>query len=139
MKHFKFTIKGHNYEVEVKTLEGQMAEIEVNGTLYEVEIQSEQKSSKTPTLIRKEVPRAKDAHKIKKNASVQMVLAPLPGIIIQMLVKKGDEVKRGDKLLVYEAMKMENSLLSEKEGIVKSVKVTVGDSFLQGDVLLEIE
>jgi biotin carboxyl carrier protein len=139
MKHFKFTIKGHNYEVEVKTLKGQMAEIEVNGTLYEVEIQSEKKSSKTPTLIRKEVPRAKDAHKIKKDAFVQMVLAPLPGIIMQILVNEGDEVKRGDKLLVYEAMKMENNLLSEKEGIVKSVKVTAGDSILQGDVLLEIE
>lgn len=139
MKHFKFTIKGHNYEVEVKALEGQMAEIEVNGTLYEIEIQSEKKSSKTPTLVRKEVPRAKDAHKIKKDASIQVVLAPLPGTIMQILVKEGDEVKRGDKLLVYEAMKMENNLLSEKEGIVKSVKVTTGDSILQGDVLLEIE
>ncbi len=139
MKHFKFTIKGHNYEVEVKALEGQMAEIEVNGTLYEIEIQSEKKSSKTPTLVRKEVPRAKDAHKIKKDASIQVVLAPLPGTIMQILVKEGDEVKRGDKLLVYEAMKMENNLLSEKEGIVKSVKVTAGESILQGDVLLEIE
>ncbi|MEN8223730.1 MAG: biotin/lipoyl-containing protein [Bacteroidota bacterium] len=139
MKNFKFTIKGHNYEVDVKSLEGSIAEIEVNGTLYEVEIHAEKRASKTPTLVRKEIPRAKDAHKIKKNAAVQMIKAPLPGTIMHVKVKEGDEVKRGTTLLVYEAMKMENKLLAEKGGVVRSVKVMVGDSILQGDVLLEIE
>ena len=54
-------------------------------------------------------------------------------------IKEGDEVKRGDKLLIYEAMKMENSLVSEKDGKVVSVNVSAGDSILQDDVLLEIE
>ena len=139
MKHFKFTIKGHDYEVEVKSFEGKMAEVEVNGTLYEVEVQTEKKSSKTPQLVRKEVPRPKDAHVIRKGETVYKVRAPLPGIIMQMKVKEGDEVKRGDKLLIYEAMKMENSLVSEKDGKVVSVNVSAGDSILQDDVLLEIE
>ncbi len=139
MKHFKFTIRGHDYDVEVTSLEGEVARVEVNGTKYKVEIHSEKKTSKTPTLIRKDVPRAKDAHKIKKDASLQQIKAPLPGIIMNVLVKEGDEVKRGSDLLVYEAMKMENKLVSEREGIVKSIKVNPGDSILQGDVLLEIE
>jgi biotin carboxyl carrier protein len=139
MKNFKFTIKGHDYEVEVKNFEGKYAEIEVNGTLYEVEIQTRKESSKTPKLVRREVPRPKDAHLIRKEEALYQVKAPLPGIIMQVTVKEGDEVKRGDKLLVYEAMKMENSLAAERGGIVRSIKVNAGDSILQGDVLLEIE
>ena len=139
MKRFKFTIRGHDYDVEVTSLEGQVARVEVNGTKYKVEIQTEKQTSKTPKLVRKEVPRAKDSHVIKKDAALYQVKAPLPGIIMQLKVKVGDEVKRGDTLLVYEAMKMENKLASEREGIVKSIKVNAGDSILQGDVLLEIE
>lgn len=139
MKKFKFTIRGHDYDVEVQSLEGRVARVEVNGTKYKVEIHADKKSSKTPTLVRKEVPKAKDAHMIKKGATAQSVKAPLPGVIMQVLVKEGDEVKRGTTLLIYEAMKMENKLVSEKEGVVKSVKVNAGESILQGDVLLEIE
>ncbi len=58
---------------------------------------------------------------------------------MQLFVKEGDEVKKEENLLIYEAMKMENKLLSEKGGIVKSIKVNAGDNVLQGDVLLEIE
>ena len=139
MKNFKFTIRGHDYDVEVISLEGQVARVEVNGTKYKVEIQSEKKASKTPKLVRKDIPKPKDSHVIQKGAAMHQVKAPLPGIIMQVKVKPGDEVKRGDTLLVYEAMKMENNLASEREGIVKSVKVSAGDSILQGDVLLEIE
>jgi glutaconyl-CoA/methylmalonyl-CoA decarboxylase subunit gamma len=139
MKHFKFVIKGHDYEVEVKRFEDSLAEIEVNGTLYEVEVKAEKRTSKTPTLVRKEVPRARDAHVIKKDAAIHQVKAPLPGIIMQVLVKDGDMVKRGDKLLVYEAMKMENNLAAERDGKVKNLKVMPGDSILQDDLLLEIE
>lgn len=139
MKHFKFTIRGHDYDVEVSSLEGQVARVEVNGTKYKVEIHAEKKTSKTPQLVRKDIPKAKDSHVIKKGDPLHQVNAPLPGVIMQVMVKEGDEVKRGDNLLIYEAMKMENKLVSEREGIVKTVKVNAGDSILQGDVLLEIE
>lgn len=139
MKKFKFTIRGHDYDVEVQSLEGRVARVEVNGTKYKVEIHADKKASKTPTLVRKEIPKPKDAHMIKKGSSVQTVKAPLPGVIMQVMVKEGDEVKRGTTLLVYEAMKMENKLTAEKEGIIRSVKVNAGQSILQGDTLLEIE
>ena len=139
MKKFKFTIRGHNYDVEVLSLEVSVARVEVNGTKYKVEIQAERKASKTPKLVRKEVPRPKDSHVIKKGASVQTIIAPLPGIIMQIMVKEGDEVKKGTNLLVYEAMKMENKLTAEKDGVIKSIKVAPGQNILQGDVLMEIE
>lgn len=140
MKKFKFTIRGNNYEVEIKKFEEGIAKMEVNGTPYTVELQKEERTSKTPVLIRTPMKTAKNAHKIKKSdGSVFKVKAPLPGNILQVFVKPGDEVKKDDRLLLYEAMKMENKLLSEKDGTVKSVIVNTGDSVLQDDVLIELE
>ena len=139
MKHFKFSIKGQDYDVEVKEFEGNQAVIEVNGTSYEIELKREVRSTKTPVLVRQSVKSARDEHKIKREEkSTHKVRAPLPGIIMNILVKEGDEVKKGQKLLIYEAMKMENNILSEKNGVVSSIKVTPGDNVLQDDVLLEI-
>jgi glutaconyl-CoA/methylmalonyl-CoA decarboxylase subunit gamma len=141
MKKFQFTISGNKYDVELKSFEENIAEIEVNGTAYSVELQQEVKVPKTPKLVRPEVVITRAESKIKKNISiaVQTVKAPLPGTVMHIFVKDGDAIKKGDKLLMYEAMKMENTILAEKEGIVKSVKTAVGQNILQGEVLLEIE
>ncbi len=142
MKNFKFTISGNDYEVEIQKLEGDTAEIEVNGTTYQVEIEQKKAFTKTPILVRPSVKNPEGSHEIKKTAtekpSFYTVTAPLPGTIIEIKVKAGDKVKRGDKLLVYEAMKMENNLVAEKDGEIKAVKVSTGDSVMQGDVLFEI-
>ena len=67
------------------------------------------------------------------------IKAPLPGTIIQVLVKAGDKVSMGEKLLTMEAMKMENNVISEKDGIIRVVNVKPGDTVMQNDVLVEIE
>ncbi len=140
MKKFKFTIRGNEYEVEVKNLEDGIAKLEVNGTSYKVELHKDEKSTKTPILIRTAVNTPKDSHEIKKSLQgIFKVKAPLPGNIIQLFVKEGAEVQKDAPLLLYEAMKMENKLLAEKSGIVKSIMVQGGDSVLQDDVLFEIE
>jgi biotin carboxyl carrier protein len=91
-------------------------------------------------LIRPVVQKKEDAYKIKKaKPGLFKVISPLPGNIVQVFVKEGDEVQKEDPLLLYEAMKMENKLLSEKNGIVKSIKVRTGDAVLQDDVLIELE
>lgn len=139
MRTFKFKIKGHDYEVEIRNFENNLAEIEVNGTLYQVEVQRSKKKTKTPVLVRSEQPAPRSSHKFKKKISTHFeVKAPLPGNIMQVFVKEGDSVSRGQKLLLYEAMKMENTLTSDKEGTVKKLRVAAGDSVLQGDVLMEI-
>lgn len=142
MKKFKFKIRGNTYDVEIKEFEDNIAQIEVNGTMYEVEVeQKETARSKTPKLVRSQVQTRRSDSKIKKTVSNRAtpVKAPLPGNIFKLLVKEGDEVKKGDKIMIMEAMKMENSVLAEKDGRIKSIKVKEGDSVLQNDLLAEIE
>jgi len=142
MKKFKFKIRGNSYDVEIKDFEDNIAQIEVNGTLYEVEVeQKETARSKTPKLVRSQIQTKRSDSKIKKSVSnrATSVKAPLPGNIFKILVKEGDEVKKGDNIMIMEAMKMENNVLAEKDGKVSSIKVKEGDSVLQNDVLAEIE
>jgi len=141
MKKYKFTIRGHKYDVEIQSFEDNVAEIEVNGTKYQVELDKELKQSKTPKLTRTKVPSpTRKESKIEKKVSKKSytIIAPLPGTIFKILAKEGDEVKEGDNLLIMEAMKMENNVLAEKPGIIKSIKVKEGDSVLQNDVLIEM-
>jgi glutaconyl-CoA/methylmalonyl-CoA decarboxylase subunit gamma len=140
MKKYKFTIKGNEYEVKINDVDGEVAQIEVNGTEYSVQLHREVKQSKTPKLIRKPVVQKPGEGTIQKSAQGGSILvkAPLPGNIFKVLVSVGDTIKKGDNLLIMEAMKMENNVLAEKEGVVTSVKVKPGDAVLQGDVLLEM-
>ena len=143
MKKFKFTIRGNKYDVELLNIEDNVAEIEVNGSKYEVEIEQEVKTTKTPKLIRQKAIPTSDSDKAKTSNPTERkgagnIKAPLPGTILQIFVKEGDMVKSGDNLLVMEAMKMENNIAADKEGKITSLKVKQGDSVLEGDVLVEI-
>jgi biotin carboxyl carrier protein len=138
MKKFKFTISGKQYEVEVQSFENDKAQVVVNGTQYEVDVEREKEEAKPVIAPRPKAapassaapaaPAAGDANGVK-------AVAPLPGTIMQIFVNVGDEVKRGDKILMYEAMKMENNFLAEVDGVIKDIKVKVGDNILQGAVL----
>ncbi|HKK80929.1 MAG TPA: biotin/lipoyl-containing protein [Prolixibacteraceae bacterium] len=140
MKKYKFTIQGNEYDVRIKDFEDKVAQIEVNGTEYEVEVHYEVKKSKTPRLVRKPVAQKPGEGEITKSqgGGTIKVEAPLPGNIFKILVKEGDTIKKGDTLLVMEAMKMENNVLAEKDGVVSSIKVKEGDAVLQGDLLIEM-
>ena len=141
MKKFKFTISGNPYEVEIQKFENNVAKMEVNGTAYKVEVHKEVKQvSKTPKLVRPNVQTKRKDTKIKKSMQgITPIKAPLPGTILKIMVKEGDEVKQSDNLLIMEAMKMENQVLAERAGKIKSIKVAEGDAVLQNDVLIEIE
>ena len=140
MKKYKFTIRGTNYDVHLKDIEDNIAELDVNGTIYEVEIHGEVKISKTPKLIRKPVEKMPGEGQIKKKESggKHKVTAPLPGTILKISVSVGDTVAEGQNIMVMEAMKMENQIQTGKGGEVTAIKVNVGDSVLQDDVLIEI-
>lgn len=139
MKKFKFTINGNEYAVDVLEMEDNICKLEVNGTPYTVEIEKKVKSSKTPTIVR---PVAKETSKPeidkKESGSAHPITAPLPGVVMEVKINPGDIIKKGQLLMVMEAMKMENKVLSDRNGVVESVRVGKGDSVLQGDVLLEI-
>ena len=140
MKKYKFTIRGTNYDVHLKDIEDNIAELDVNGTIYEVEIHNEVKTSKTPTLVRKPVQKMPGEGQIKKSTSTgkHKILAPLPGTIFKINVSVGDTVTAGQNIMILEAMKMENQIQTDKGGEVTAIKVNVNDSVLQDDVLIEI-
>lgn len=143
MKKFFFKIKGRQYDVQVQEYDDNIAKIDVNGTIYEVEVEATKKSvSKTPTLVRKRVETRPSDAKIKQSAgggSLKQVKAPLPGNIVKVNVKEGDSVKAGDTVMVMEAMKMENNIQAESDGVVSAVKVAAGDAVMQDDVLMEMK
>ncbi len=140
MKKYKFTISGNEYDVHLKDIEDNIAELDVNGTIYEVKIHGEVKTSKTPKLVRKPVQHMPGEGQIKKAEATgkHKVTAPLPGTILKIDVAVGDTVSEGQSLMVMEAMKMENQVQTQKAGEVTAIKVAVGDSVLQDDVLIEI-
>ena len=138
MKKFKFTIRGNEYEVHINSFEDNIAEVDVNGSIYQVELAEQVKTTKTPKLVRSKPVETKES-KPKPVSGLSKVEAPLPGTIFKINVKEGDEVKKGQVLLIMEAMKMENNVLAEKDGKVSKINVTEGASVLQGDVLVEIE
>ena len=144
MKDFKFKINGNEYNVHIANVDGNIADVEVNGTPYKVEIDKELKQTKTPKLVRAEAIPTTDSHpSVAKtsspgSATSGSIKSPLPGVILEVHVKPGDMVKVGQRLLMLEAMKMENNIDSDKEGKVIDVKVHKGDSVLEGDVLIII-
>jgi biotin carboxyl carrier protein len=137
MKKFKFTIRGNEYEVLINSFEDNIGEIDVNGSVYQVELAEQIKTTKTPKLVRPKPVQTSEA-KPKPVAGLSKVEAPLPGTIFKLKVKEGDEVKKGQVILILEAMKMENNILAEIDGVISKIHVAEGSSVLQGDVLVEI-
>ncbi|MDD4142559.1 MAG: biotin/lipoyl-binding protein [Bacteroidales bacterium] len=140
MKSYNFTINGNKYHVDIVKHEDRDITLEVNGTSYVVstdKMAPTKAPSKTPMVVRKD---ATPSVPVMSGTSVaQTIKAPLPGNILNILVKEGDSVQKGQKLLVYEAMKMENDVLAEGNGVVSKIFVSVGDTILQGATLMDIK
>lgn len=139
MKNYKFNINGNNYSVEIKSAEGSVIGLEVNGTPYTVTLDKEVKEVKTPKLVRTAaVPSTDKAAETRTSGKVGNIVSPLPGTVLDVKVQIGDKVSLGQTVLVLEAMKMENNIASDKEGTVKEIKARQGDSVMEGDVLIII-
>jgi biotin carboxyl carrier protein len=145
MKNFKFTINGNEYDAEIIGIEENIAEVSVNGVSYTVEIDRKMQTVKTPKLVRTMAVPSTDSHpSVSKTASPSApkgtgsIKSPLPGVILEIFVREGDTVKIGQKLLMLEAMKMENNINADKEGRVVSIKVGKGDNVMEGDILIVI-
>lgn len=147
MKQYKYKINGNLYNVTVNDVEDNIARVEVNGTPYNVELD---KPLKTPSVA-KPVVRPAAAPKTATGAPVVSrpaaggggakagVKSPLPGVILDIKVKEGDMVKKGQVVIILEAMKMENNINADRDGKVTSIKVSKGDSVLEGTDLVIIE
>jgi biotin carboxyl carrier protein len=71
------------------------------------------------------------------SGNLKEIKAPMPGLILDLKVAPGDPVKKGDVLLILEAMKMENSIKSPGDGVVKEVKVSLKQSVEKNQVLIQ--
>ncbi len=147
-KEYKFKINGHEYEVAVGSVESGTAKVTVNGTPYEIEVQSNTLLKPKPAKTAHVAPATYSATapvspaKIDQSAPVSgasPLKSPLPGVILDVKVREGEEVRAGQLLMILEAMKMENNIDAHKAGVVRRIEKRQGDSVLEGDVLLTIE
>ena len=139
MNNFKYTINGNVYKVTVNRIEDTVAEVEVNGTTYKVEM-NKPAQKQIVTINRPAQTTVAPVNKPQQaNMGVSAMRSPLPGIILEIFCKAGDNIKKGQKIMILEAMKMENVINAEKDGVVKEVKVKKGDSVLEGAELILTE
>ncbi len=143
MKKYKFTIHGNQYDVSIINVEDNIIEMEVNGSNYNVEVDKTIQPVKTPKLVRARAVPSTDTTPsegtgTRVSKDIGTIKAPLPGTVIGIHCKVGDKISMGQKLITLEAMKMENNIDSDKEGTIIAIRVSQGQSVMEGDVMIEI-
>ena len=118
-----YTIAILQYEKEEKLLS-----LSINGKKAQIKIQDKF------DLLLKELGMGE-----VKGTKVNHIKAPMPGLIFELTVKEGDEVKKGDKILILEAMKMENVIKAAGDGIVKKIHITKGQAVEKNQLLIEFQ
>ena len=143
MKSYKFRINGNEYNVDINSVEGNIADVTVNGASYQVEMENApapvQKPAQAPATATTAPASSATTTPAPKAAAPagagKPVTSPLPGVIIEVSVKEGQTVKAGQKVAVLEAMKMENDVVAPQDGTLASVDVATGASVEAGSVL----
>ncbi len=142
MKSFKYTINGTVYKVHINSVVEDMAEVEVNGMPYKVKMEKPTKKQVVTLKRPAQAPTTSSGAPVVTRpaaaSSIGAVKSPLPGVILEMKCKVGDTVKRGQTLLILEAMKMENSINADRDGSIIEIKVNKGDSVLENAELVVI-
>ena len=158
MAKYQYTVKGDDYEVEIQDIEGNIANVTVNGIPFEVEMKQPVKAGKQKVKLSEErraegseERRVKSEESYSSSASAastssattaaagKPVVAPLPGTINEIKVKVGDKVNAGDTVVILEAMKMQNNIEAETSGTITSINVNKGDAVMEGDTLVTIK
>ena len=151
---YQYTVKGVDYEVEIQDIEGNIANVTVNGIPFEVEMKQPVKAGKQKVKLSEErrvkseesnssssatnASSATTTQPAAAAASDKPVVAPLPGTINEIKVKVGDKVNAGDTVVILEAMKMQNNTEAETSGTITGINVNKGDAVMEGDTLVTI-
>ena len=145
---YEYKVKGVDYEVEIQDIEGNIANVTVNGIPFEVEMKQPVKAAKqkvklgtpaaAPVASASPASTAPAEKPAAPAASGKPVVAPLPGTINDIKVKVGDKVNAGDTVVILEAMKMQNNIEAESAGTIASINVNKGDAVMEGDTLVVI-
>lgn len=147
MGSYTFIINGKKYVTSVKDSSPGLRVVEVNGETYDVEIEGEKEAYESRKAALQSAKNKGEAiptigggsKTMSKSIGVNDILSPIPGLVIDILVKEGDSVSIGDVVLKMEAMKMENEIKATKDGKVTKIHVSKSDSVLEGQSLITIE
>ncbi|MBQ9164168.1 MAG: biotin/lipoyl-binding protein [Bacteroidaceae bacterium] len=142
VKEYNYKIKGVDYNVKINGIEENIAKVEVNGIEFDVEM--EKPIAQPKPVVRAVAAPVKTVEPPKAAqeavaAGVSAVKAPLPGTVNEIKVKVGQAVKKGDTVIVLEAMKMENNIDADRDGKIAEIRVAKGDTVMEGAVLVTIE
>jgi biotin carboxyl carrier protein len=142
MKEYKYKINGNEYAVCINEVNDTTANVTVNGEEFKVEWEKPKEEKpvvKVQPVATKPAPApaptAAPAAAVNGNA----IKTPLPGVIIDVKVNVGDAVKKGETVVILEAMKMENNINADRDGKVIAVQVAKGDTVADGAVLVVLE
>ena len=140
MKTYKMKINGEKYDAKIKKYKNDQVIVEVNGIDYEIELEHSERRKKEIVRSEKTRPTLNVVKTPVKTVttSAGSVLAPIPGLVLRILVNEGDSVNAGDTVLILEAMKMESEIASTSTGIISKIIVKEGASVQEGEVLLEV-
>ena len=125
MKNLRVTVNGVEYDVQVEEMDEVSSNVEAD-------------ENKNKSLNKFETPKEKSVKPSPAFSDAESVNAPMPGTILSINVNKGDSVKKGQVLLILEAMKMENEIIAPKDGTVESVNVNKGENVESGVSLVFI-
>ncbi len=141
MKRYYVTVNGNRYEVEVEEVKGEFSPAAITSE-KEVHKEHREKLKEEAEVPSKEKSVEEPKAEVKKSASEvngEKITCPMPGTIFNISVNEGQEVKKGDVILVLEAMKMENEIMSPKDGKIAQIAVVKGQQMNTGDLLAIIE
>ena len=146
--NIKVKIENQTFEVNVGDLNTRPILATVDGQTFEVWPEEMSRMVAAPLAVQPPVavpvaapvvtpkPAAKPASAPAGAAPTGAIIAPIPGVIVLISVKEGETVKKGQELVVLEAMKMKNSIRSNREGEIGEIKVKVGDHVTHGQALI---
>ena len=128
MKEYKYKINGHEYKVNVGDIENNIANIVAKPVVKRVAVSNDAPVAAKPAA-------AKPA---AAAAGEYVIASPLPGVIKELHVKEGQQVKASDVVCILEAMKMGNEIHAGKDGVVKSINVALEESVQEGTTIMII-
>jgi len=135
MRKFRINVNGKSYEVEVEEITSYTSSQPVSSPALQAKV-SEAPEVQQPASA--SITKTNTDHSNKSTAGKAGSLkinAPMPGTILDIKVKVGDIVKKGQVVLILEAMKMENEIMAPKDGIISSIDTSTGTSVNSGDLL----
>ena len=140
-KRLKVRVGERWYTVEIGDLSDNPVRVLVDGEPVEVDVEHLVCQQPILPLAQAEAPHTSEAEAVEARtpSAVKMFRSPMPGIIVSVSVKEGDQVITGDGVCVLEAMKMQQTLRADWSGIVRAVHVHLGQQVLGGDAIIELE